>query len=151
MDPYLTLGVPRGCSRQEVKEAFRVRAQYAHPDRGGEVLLFVQLHTAYEQILAELDREPGLDIGKPGPDSSEGHSSTMTRPGVADGPYESWLRHVAAQSSSRQSVWRSTQVRVVGMTIVLLLIAVNLVVCWVLWTSESPLPRRPCGRPGQPW
>ncbi len=140
MDPYLTLGVPRGCSRQEVKEAFRARVRYAHPDRGGEVLLFVQLHTAYEQVLAELDRVPGSDTAKRGPDTSDEHSSMTTRPGVAEEPYESWLRHVAAQATSRQSGWRSPRVRVVGATIVLLLISVNLAVCWVLWTSAPQLP-----------
>jgi hypothetical protein len=140
MDPYLALGVPRGCSRQEVKAAFRARVRYAHPDRGGEVLLFVQLRTAYEQILAELDQSPGPDTGKRGPDPSDEHSSMTTRSGVAEEPYESWLRHIAAQATSQQSVWGSAPVRTVGMAIVLLLIAVNLVVCWVLWTSEPPLP-----------
>jgi hypothetical protein len=58
MDPYITLGVPRGCSRQEVKDAFRARAWYVHPDRGGENESFIRLCSAYKQILRELDQRP---------------------------------------------------------------------------------------------
>jgi len=58
MDPYRILGVARGCTREEVKEAFRAKVPSAHPDRGGEDLTFIQLRAAYEQILAELDRRP---------------------------------------------------------------------------------------------
>jgi len=56
MDPYQTLGVPKDCSREKVKEVFRARARRAHPDRGGAIPEFVQLRKAYEQILADLDR-----------------------------------------------------------------------------------------------
>ena len=68
MDPYRTLGVPRGCTREEVKAAFRARVPLAHPDRGGEDGTFIQLRAAYEQILAELDRRPPLssDINRSG-------------------------------------------------------------------------------------
>src|SRR6185312_6091388 len=58
MDPYQTLGISRTCSREEVKLVFRVRAWYAHPDRGGESATFIQLCTAYKQILDDLDRRP---------------------------------------------------------------------------------------------
>src|SRR5262249_54905745 len=58
MDPYRILRVERGCTREEVKEAFRAKVVCAHPDRGGEQLTFVQLRAAYEQILRELDRRP---------------------------------------------------------------------------------------------
>jgi DnaJ domain len=139
MDPYFTLGVARGCSRQELKDAFRAKARYAHPDRGGEVLSFVQLRTAYEQILAELEREPGPDREKPEAAPSHEHATT-TRSGVAEEPYEVWVRHLAAQASGEESVWRSAPVRMLGVALVLVLITVNLVVCWILWTSNSPLP-----------
>jgi DnaJ domain len=56
MNPYLTLGVAKGCTRDEVKQAFLTKAQTAHPDRGGDDASFVALRTAYEQILKELDR-----------------------------------------------------------------------------------------------
>jgi hypothetical protein len=65
MDPYDTLGVPRGCTREEVKNAFRARAWHAHPDRGGENESFIRLCTAYQQILEQLDRSPSPVPGKP--------------------------------------------------------------------------------------
>jgi curved DNA-binding protein CbpA len=58
MDPYQTLGVSRSCTREEVKEVFRIRAWYAHPDRGGDDETFIRLCSAYKQILDELDRRP---------------------------------------------------------------------------------------------
>ena len=47
MDPYRILGVPRGCTREEAKAAFRVGVQLAHPDHGGEDVNFIKLRTAY--------------------------------------------------------------------------------------------------------
>jgi curved DNA-binding protein CbpA len=41
MDPDGTLGVARGCTRDEVRQAFLLKAQHAHPDRGGEDVAFV--------------------------------------------------------------------------------------------------------------
>ena len=58
MDPYQTLGVPRGCTPEAAKDAFRARAWQAHPDRGGEEIAFIQLCTAYKQVLEELDSSP---------------------------------------------------------------------------------------------
>jgi curved DNA-binding protein CbpA len=59
MDPYRVLGVPRSCTRAEVKEAFRARAWDAHPDRGGAEEDFIRLSTAYNQIIAELAADSG--------------------------------------------------------------------------------------------
>lgn len=56
IDPYRTLGVERGCTHEEVREAFRARVMAVHPDRGGEELRFVQLRAAYEEIVGHLDR-----------------------------------------------------------------------------------------------
>ncbi len=55
MDPYRTLGIPKGCTRQEAKEAFRARAWHLHPDRGGDEQAFIQLDTAYKLILQDID------------------------------------------------------------------------------------------------
>lgn len=51
MDPYQALGVSRGCTRDELKKAFRARAWDSHPDRGGDEQPFIELCTAYKQIL----------------------------------------------------------------------------------------------------
>jgi hypothetical protein len=58
MDPYQTLGVPRGCTPEAAKDAFRARAWQAHPDRGGQEIAFIRLCTAYKQVLEELNSSP---------------------------------------------------------------------------------------------
>jgi hypothetical protein len=57
MNPYQILGIAKVCTREEAKEAFRIRAYHAHPDRGGETKTFIRIRRAYEQILADLDRQ----------------------------------------------------------------------------------------------
>ena len=58
MNPYHTLGVAKGCTLDELKEAFRTRALLAHPDRGGEPTAFIQLRQAYDQIVNDVDARP---------------------------------------------------------------------------------------------
>jgi hypothetical protein len=58
MDHYQTLGLAPGCTRDEVKEAFRARVWQAHPDRGGAEQPFIELCAAYKQLLGELGRGP---------------------------------------------------------------------------------------------
>jgi hypothetical protein len=65
MDPYQILGIPRDCTRDEVKDAFRARSWQAHPDRGGDAASFVRLCQAYKTILADLDRFPRSKSAKP--------------------------------------------------------------------------------------
>jgi hypothetical protein len=68
MDPYQTLGVPRDCTRDEAKDAFRARSWQAHPDRGGDDAAFIRLYEAYKIILAELDQFPRPERPKPARD-----------------------------------------------------------------------------------
>src|SRR5262245_38808160 len=51
MDPYQTLGLAPGCTRDQVKEAFRAKVWRAHPDRGGAEQPFIELCAAYKQLL----------------------------------------------------------------------------------------------------
>jgi curved DNA-binding protein CbpA len=64
MNPYQILGIAKDCTREEAKEAFRVRAYHAHPDRGGETKTFIRIRRAYEQILADLERQAEADTSK---------------------------------------------------------------------------------------
>ena len=54
LDPYRTLGVARGCSREDVVAAFREKVWLAHPDRGGSEHAFIELCAAYQTILKEV-------------------------------------------------------------------------------------------------
>jgi curved DNA-binding protein CbpA len=56
MDPFVTLGVSKDCTREEAKEAFRAGVRRHHPDRGGGDHAFIRFRAAYEQVLAEIDR-----------------------------------------------------------------------------------------------
>ncbi len=58
MNPYETLGVRKNCTRDELKEAFRTKAQLVHPDRGGDATAFIQLRQAFDQIKDDLIRRP---------------------------------------------------------------------------------------------
>ncbi len=52
-DPYRTLGLARGASREEVKRAYRALAKAHHPDAAGEKALprFLAIQAAYEQLI----------------------------------------------------------------------------------------------------
>ena len=52
-DPYRTLGLARGASREEVKRAYRALAKVHHPDAAGEKALprFLAIQAAYEQLI----------------------------------------------------------------------------------------------------
>jgi hypothetical protein len=65
MDPYQILGLPRGCTRDEVEDAFRIAVWHVRPDRGGEDDPFIELSTAYKRILEELDRGSGSGVQNP--------------------------------------------------------------------------------------
>ena len=58
MDPYETLGVHKNCTRDELKDAFRTKAQLVHPDRGGDAAAFIQLRQAFDQVKDDLRRRP---------------------------------------------------------------------------------------------
>ena len=149
MDPYRTLGVPRGCSREAVKEAFRAKVPLAHPDRGGEDVTFIELRAAYERILRELDRRP-----RPRPDidrrarprceevatkplatsrdliplehdepSDEKRTPDFPDPVIARKDYISWIQRVSsagARRRKRRSRWKWA--RNLGMTFLLYMI-----------------------------
>ena len=49
-DYYQTLGVPRGASQDEIKQAFRRMAAQHHPDRGGDTATFQEVQAAYATL-----------------------------------------------------------------------------------------------------
>ena len=54
------LGLPRDCTEDEVKRAFRAMALGAHPDTGGDHDLFLELGRARDRALAWVDARDAL-------------------------------------------------------------------------------------------
>ena len=50
MNPYKILGVKNNASQDEIKKAFREKAQEHHPDKGGSEEKFKQINEAYSMI-----------------------------------------------------------------------------------------------------
>lgn len=49
-NPYTILGIKQGCSKADIKKAYRVMARKHHPDLGGSHEKFQEIQAAYEQI-----------------------------------------------------------------------------------------------------
>lgn len=52
MNPYQILGLNRGASIDEVKQAYRRLASKHHPDKGGDTARFQEIQQAYDRIVA---------------------------------------------------------------------------------------------------
>ena len=59
-DPYQTLGVEKGSSKEEIKKAYRKLAHKHHPDKGGEEARFKEINAAY-QILSDEEKRAQYD------------------------------------------------------------------------------------------
>lgn len=56
-DPYLILGLERGCSAQELREAYHRKSRKHHPDHGGDDWAFKIVVRAYEAVTKVVERE----------------------------------------------------------------------------------------------
>jgi curved DNA-binding protein CbpA len=53
-DHYVLLGIPRGASEQQIKQAYRERVKRCHPDRDpspNATVLFRAVHDAYSELM----------------------------------------------------------------------------------------------------
>lgn len=50
MDHYITLGIDKNSSQDEIKSAYRKLASKHHPDKGGDTATFQQIQSAYETL-----------------------------------------------------------------------------------------------------
>ncbi len=97
MNPYKVLGVPIGCTHEEVRGAFLLKVQQVHPDHGGDGPSFVQLRAAYEQILEQLDQYPGLAAKTTVRNADVEHGPTGTDQSAEAVPYPDWVARVSAK------------------------------------------------------
>jgi hypothetical protein len=77
-DPYRTLGVARGASREEIRRAYRALAKIHHPDAAGPGALprFLAIQAAYEQLILRSGGRAGR--------TSSGRAPAPRRPWEAD-------------------------------------------------------------------
>jgi DnaJ-class molecular chaperone len=69
---YDVLGVPRGCSKDDLKKAFKRLAVQMHPDKGGDPEKFKELGNAYEVLSDDEKRERYDQLGDEGYDNNGG-------------------------------------------------------------------------------
>lgn len=72
-DHYETLGVGRGATPEELKRAYRKRAQKAHPDKGGKPEEFTAIQRAWD-VLGDEKKRARYDRGE---DPKAGHEDSI--------------------------------------------------------------------------
>lgn len=66
MDHYITLGVSKTASPEEIKKAYRKLASQHHPDKGGDTVMFQKIEEAY-RTLSDPNLKAQYDNPAPGP------------------------------------------------------------------------------------
>lgn len=101
-DPYSILGVARGCTPEEAREAYRAGVRATHPDHGGDGAAFIRLCEAYRQVVAELEH-PAKDQADPPQSGSGSGLGPASAPGTDRRAYVAWVREHARNSSRQRS------------------------------------------------
>jgi hypothetical protein len=78
LDPHAVLGLIRGCSAEELRDAYRKKSKKHHPDGGGDEWAFRVVVWAYETVGQSLERDRMAAQSRKVPDTGR------IRPGVHD-------------------------------------------------------------------
>jgi hypothetical protein len=136
MNPYHLLGITTDCTRAEVRKAFLLKAQHAHPDHGGEEPSFVEFRAAYEQILRELDRRPGLAAQTPDQTLRNNQAQTLRDSRVARASYIDMVRQLSVKSAPRNSNVTPRWLTLIGVIVFLWCIVAVIWANWYAWTWD---------------
>ena len=147
LDPYATLGIPQGASRDAAARAHRRLAKQFHPDLNPGSAAAERMRHINEawRILSDPARRSSYDAGRPAPAwPGPGYRSTDARPGSRYGPrtrtagWDSWPESRSAgrtgmpRSVGRQDVERSLGDRpVVFVTLWVLLALLFFIGTWL--------------------
>src|SRR6476620_7234717 len=97
-DPYRELGITRGASEAEIKQAHRALARRFHPDAsGGDTGRFLAVQEAYSLLTDPLRRREWDARHSPSP--VRANEPRKPRPRAADGR---WTREEGTPSATRQ-------------------------------------------------
>jgi DnaJ domain len=136
MSPYQILGVARGSTPEEIKQAFLLKVQAVHPDHGGDDPSFIELRTAYEQILDELKRRPAPSATSSANDSRNVRARNLANSSVAQQSYSEWVGRLSAKSARTPVPWYIHLLKVVGISFFLSLIVAMIVATYFAWTWD---------------
>jgi DnaJ domain len=135
MNPYHLLGITTDCTRAEVRKAFLLKAQHAHPDHGGEDPSFVQFRAAYEQILRELDRRPGLAAQTPDQTLRNNQAQTRRDSRVERASYIDIVKRLSVRSA-RNSNEAPRWLTLIAIIVFLWFIVAAIWANWYAWTWD---------------
>lgn len=106
MDHYTTLGVQRGASESEIKQAYRKLAMKHHPDRGGDPAQFQRIQEAYDTL-----GDPGKrqQYDNPQPQGFQFHFGGAGNPfdeifasfGFGGNPHDPFFQHRSRQQKNK--------------------------------------------------
>ena len=136
MNPYDLLGVARGCTRDEVRQSFLRKAQYAHPDHDGEDPSLVQFRAAYEQILKELDRRPSLAAETPDQTVRQTQDSTLRDSRVAPRSYPDVFKIISDKSARSNSNKEPGFLTLIAIILFIGFIVAAIWANWYAWTWD---------------
>ena len=108
MDPYVILGVPKGCTRDEVSKAFRTLVRYAHPDHGGEDRSFLEIRAGLRADPRGAGSTQSTDRGSARRRPPRPSRKESPDPRVARSTYIAWLDQSAKKATRRHDrlPWR---------------------------------------------
>jgi hypothetical protein len=143
MNPYQIIGVARNCTHEEVRQAFLLKVQYAHPDHGGDDLSFVELRDAYVQILREMDRRPRpAGTTEPGQTANIEGALRPPLPSLPPEAYADWLDHFSGKLKHRRPGPFERLIEKFGM-VLFALYCFGILVMWATWNTTLWDPAEP--------
>ena len=68
IDPHEVLGVSRGCSLENLRDAYRTKSKKHHPDSGGDEWAFRMVVWAHESLTQRYERDRLISMTRESPD-----------------------------------------------------------------------------------
>ena len=99
---YALLGLPRTCSTEEVRAAYKARAMKSHPDRGGDPAVWQRIQQAFD-TLADPEKRAVYDRSE---QDSEGGAETRLVQQFGAGAFDDALNHDNARNNRKNAIFQ---------------------------------------------